>query len=52
MASKGDSESLTNPVAIEVMGLLKAHNQVVIQSLLQTAQEHATLADTPDTELH
>lgn len=40
MASKGDSESLTNPVAIEVMALLKAHNHVVIQGLLQTVQEH------------
>lgn len=40
MASKGDSDSLNNPVAIEVMDLLKAHNQVVIKSLLQTAEEH------------
>ena len=54
-ASKGNSENLTNPVAIEVMGLLKAHNHLVIQGLLQTAQEHdrhAALADTSDPELH
>jgi len=42
-ASKGDSDSLNNPVAIEVMDLLKAHNHMVIQGLLQKVQEHNQL---------